>query len=125
VTISGIRTFLPSLQWNLGCAQPGQQAGHFLGITGGSKQGMDSAGPNRREKITQVEAQHNLLTDMRGSVGEDRPAWPKTGHGRRRWNSVQNLMQDLPLNRFQLLFGRFDQAKAATTARLPVANVMA
>jgi hypothetical protein len=74
---------------------------------------LNSGTRDRREDVLQVHSKHNTLAYMRSRKRPDGSSLAESVHRRMKRNFIQKQTQNLPLQLFQLRFGRFDQAKVA------------
>ena len=79
---------------------------------------------NRREEVAQVHLQDDCFADVRRDERPNRPPRAEAVRGVVRWDEVEDLAEQPPLDRLQRRLGRLDEPRRSGPLHPPVILVM-
>jgi len=97
---------------------------NFVRITRSREDRTHALDRHGREKRAQIDANHDLVADVRSREAGNRMSAAKAVRGGVRRYRCDDVIQDIPLHRSQPALRRFEQALAATALREPRIAVM-
>jgi len=99
------------------CTQTAQKVCYRFRVSKRTKERLNARARDRRKEILKIKPQHGFACNVGCSERKNGSSLAEAVHCWMEWNRHQDFAQNLPLNVFQVLHGRFHQANAAMRLR--------